>query len=113
MITTDLQTYIHRELNQEITAIGGHYMFTNEIRLPFQGRDVLYLIGCALFDNTCCGAGGCSYALVWGFIENWKIRKNKEGFPVSMVKPVRDPILQQQIRKLIKDKERVQQVRFE
>jgi hypothetical protein len=107
-----LRDYVHRELNQEVTAIGGHYILTNEVRLPFRGREVLYLTGWALFDTTCCGAGGCGYALVQGFIKGWKGRKSKDGFPVSQVEPVLDPSFQKQIRRFIEMKEMVQQVKF-
>lgn len=113
MKKTDVKTYIHRELNQEVTAIGGHYVLNSEARLPFQGREVLYLAGYAHFDTACCGAGGCSYALVPGFIVDWKIRKNKEGLHISLIESVRAPVFRRQIRELIENKITAQQVRFE
>ena len=51
--------YVHQPLNQEVTAIGGHYLLVKEVRLPFEGREVLYLVGHAAFDTICCGPGGC------------------------------------------------------
>ncbi len=108
----DLREYVHRELEEEVMAIGGHYKFTDERRLPLEKREVLYLKGYALFDNACCGAGGCGYARVQGFIEQWKNRKNSEGYFVSLVKPVADPALRQRISRLIKEREMVQQVQF-
>lgn len=54
---------IHQGLNQEVTAIGGHYVLVKGMCLPFQGRKVLYLVGYSVFDATCCGMGGCSYVL--------------------------------------------------
>ncbi len=104
--------YTHQGLNQEVTAIGGHYILTKEERLSFYGRDVLYLIGYAIFDTTCCGSGGCNYAQVPGIIVDWKIRKNKDGIPVSRVNPIRDPAKQKEIRYLIENKEMVNQVNF-
>ena len=104
--------YVHDPLNQEITAIGGHYILVSEVLLPFGGKDVLYLIGHAAFDTTCCGAGGCGYALVQGYVKSWKKKKNGASLPVSEVEPIRDPSVQKQIQRLIEKKEMVQQVIF-
>ncbi|MEE8390784.1 MAG: hypothetical protein V3S14_08330 [Anaerolineae bacterium] len=104
--------YIHQELNQEITAIGGRYALVKEVRLPFRGREVLYLVGYGVFDTTCCGVGGSVYALVPGFILDWKSRTDEDGLAVSQVEPIRTQVVQKEVRQLIKQKERVQQVRF-
>lgn len=112
MSSLNSQDFIHPKLDQEITAIGGHYVLTEEIRLPFQGRQILYLIGYAAFDTTCCGAGGCRYALVPGFILDWKGIKDTDGFEVSKMEPIRDESLQDQIRQRIMKKEQIQQVNF-
>ncbi len=104
--------YVHQELNQEVTAIAGHYVLVKEARLPFHGRELLYLVGHAVYDTTCCGVGGCAYALVPGFILSWKSGMNKEGLVVSEVEPVHDNGVQQQVRKLIEKKEAVHQVQF-
>jgi hypothetical protein len=104
--------YVHHELNQEITAIGGYYVLVKEAQLPFQGREVLFLVGHAAFDSTCCGAGGCAYALVPGFVQAWKFRNNEHGLAVSQVEPIRDADVQEQVRRLVEGKEIVQQVSF-
>ena len=106
------QEYAHTELNQEITAIGGHYALVKEVRLPFRGREVLYLVGYGVFDTTCCGVGGSAYALVPGFILDWKYETNEDGLAVSQVEPIRAQVVQKEVRRLIKEKEIVQQVRF-
>ena len=105
--------YIHQELGQEITAIGGHYALVKQVRLPFGGREVLYLVGYGIFDTTCCGVGGCTYALVPGSILDWKTETNADGLAVSRVEPIRDETIQREIRQLIKKQEVVQQVRFQ
>jgi hypothetical protein len=104
--------YVHQELNQEVTAIGGHYVLVKEVRLPILGREVLYLVGHAAFDTTCCGVGGCAYALVPGFVLNWKSQTNADGLPVSRVEAIRDRELQKQVQRLIEKREPVHQVRF-
>ena len=107
------RAYVHQDLNQEVTAIGGHYVLLKEVRLPFQGREVLYLVGVAAFDTTCCGPGGCGYAIVPGFIVSWKARRNLAGLALSQVEPIHDPAVQEVLRRLIVKRELVQQVRFE
>ncbi|MDY6823789.1 MAG: hypothetical protein SWH68_08365 [Thermodesulfobacteriota bacterium] len=104
--------YPHPRLNTPITAIGGHYMLTGENRLPYRDREVLYLTGMAVFDTSCCGTGGASYATVPGFIEKWKYEKDETGQVVSAVTPVTDPADQAAIRKLIKQREQVLQIDF-
>jgi hypothetical protein len=104
--------YVHQPLEEEIMAIGGHYRFTDEVRLSVGGGEVLYLKGYALFDSTCCGAGGCGYARVMGWIDRWKDRTDEEGYAVSRLRPVADPAQRQKIDRLIMDREMVQQVRF-
>ncbi len=106
------QEYVHAALNEEVTAIGGHYVLVKEVRLPFRGHEVLYLVGHAAFDTSCCGVGGCGYALVPGIITGWKSGTNEAGLAVSRVEPIHDPGLQEQLRALIEAEEVVHQVRF-
>ena len=108
-----VREYVHQQLNEEITAIGGHYVLVKEVRLPFRGREVLYVVGHAAFDTACCGAGGCAYALVPGFILDWKGRTNEDHLAVSLVEPVRGEAVQKELRQLIEKKEAINQVRFE
>jgi hypothetical protein len=116
MVSKDVtltQAYAHPELYQEVVAIGGHYVLIKEVRLPFRGREILYLVGRAAFETTCCGVGGCAYALVPGFIVEWKGETNADGLPVSQLEPIRDKALQVKVRRLIEDKETVHQVLFQ
>jgi len=105
--------FVHVELDKEITAIGGHYVLTKEVRLPYQNREILYLAGYAVYDTTCCGAGGCGYALVAGYIENWKYKTNGNGQAVTKTEPITDKNIQQDVRTLIEKSELVNQVRFD
>jgi hypothetical protein len=106
------QDFIHPDLGQEVTAIGGHYVFNKEARITYNGREVFYLVGYAVVDTSCCGAGGCAYALVPGFVKAWKYKTNMNGASVSQIEPVRDTLAQQEIRRMIQKKEVVQQVSF-
>ncbi len=105
--------YIHRGLNQQITAIGGHYALVKEVRLPFHGREILYLVGHAAFDTSCCGPGGCAYALVPGFVASWHSSQTEDGLAVSQLEPINDADTQNKIRRLIERLETVQQVMFQ
>jgi len=108
-----LKDYIHPVLNEEILTISGHYVLSEENRLPFNDRQVLYFIGCAVVDASCCGPGGCAYALVPGYVRRWKYKLNASHLAVTQVEPVRDQADRQAIRQLIKEKEGIQQVNFE
>ena len=105
--------FVHYDLNEEIRAIGGGYTLIKEDRFPLNNREVLFVIGHAVFDTSCCGSGGCGYAIVPGFVKTWQYEKNASGRFVSRVEPIRDMDLQERIRTLIRKKEMVQEVRFE
>jgi len=107
-----MHDFTHPKLNQEIQAIGGHYMFTKELRLPFNGKEILVLIGYGVYDTSCCGAGGCAYALVAGYIRNWKYKSAEDEMPVSQVDYISDSSAQDEIRLLLEKEENVGQVRF-
>lgn len=108
----EVSFYVHRPLEETVVAIGGHYRFTDEVCIRFDEKDLLYLKGYAVFDTSCCGAGGCIYAVVQGFVEQWKAETDSEGFSVSRIRRVTDPNLRQEISKMIKSREMVQQVQF-
>ena len=104
--------FAHPQLGQEIFAIGGHYVFGQEIRLPVSGREILYFVGYAVLDSTCCGVGGSAYVLVAGYIRRWKYKENRSNRPVSLVEPIQAGIEQKRIKNLIQKKEMVDQVIF-
>ena len=113
MSHNDIKEFVHHEINQEVTAIGGHYVLTKEARIAFQGREILYMTGYAIFDTTCCGSGGCGYAIIPGFVKDWKIKQDKDGRDVTHVEPIKNPMLQKEIQAVIKKQEMVQEIRFE
>lgn len=112
MVSPEIAEYIHRPLDTEVNAIGGRYVLTDEFRMPFSGRELYYLVGHALFDSTCCGFGGCRYALVQGFIRDWKKKMNPEGRFITTVERVIDTKDQKEIEKLITKEITVNQVKF-
>ena len=104
--------YTHPQLGQEISAIGGHYVLTDERRIPCNGREILYFVGYTVLDSTCCGVGGCAYVLVPGYIQEWKYKKSGDDTFVSQIEPIRDFKVQQEIRNFIQKKEIFHQVAF-
>jgi hypothetical protein len=100
------------ELKRQFQSISGRYELEKEARIRVDGKNVLYVVGNAIVDSSCCGVGGCRYALVPGYLQRYKIRKNDHGLWVSEVEPVVDPESRKKITQLIKRKEWVNQVQF-
>ena len=103
--------YTH-ELHREVRSISGGYTLEREERINVDGKTVLYVVGNALADSSCCGFWGCHYALVPGYVVNWKHTKNEEGIPISTVEVIADEEVRRQITKLLEEKEGVSQIRF-
>jgi len=104
--------HVHHELNHEITAIGGHYAFLKEGTLLHAGRNVLYYVGCAVMNSTCCGVGGVAFARVPGYICDFRYKTDKTGAPISRVEPIRDNDSQIQISTVLRENESITQVEF-
>ena len=51
-------------LGQEF--VNGGYELGEVQRITIDGREILYRVGSALLDNSCCGNFGCAYGLVIG-----------------------------------------------
>jgi hypothetical protein len=104
--------YVHRQLHTDVTAIGGHYRLVKEARFIHRGREILYLVGHAMFETSCCGMGGCAYVIVPGRVVAWKSCSNEEGLAVSEVEPLADSSDQDAIRRQLLASEWVHQVIF-
>ena len=107
-----MNKYTHLELNRDIEALAGYYTPLKEVRLKYNDREVLYVVGQAVIDSSCCGAANFGYALVPGYIINWQKEKNKSGLSVSEVEPVSDKASQKELRKTIKEAEHLTQIDF-
>ena len=104
--------FIHHPIDESVVAIGGHYVFLKEICMPFNNDTLLYLIGCAVIDTSCCGMGGSTFALVPGFVVSFKTLTTPEGHSISTVIPITDQTMKNDLESLLKQKEYVQQVIF-
>jgi hypothetical protein len=107
-----MRRYTHGALGQEIEAIAGYYVIETEDRVPFEGREVLVATGHMVLDNSCCGIGGCGFAIVPGYVLRWKGSKNERDEAISEVEPVREDREQEDLRRLILASAGVQQVNF-
>jgi molybdopterin synthase catalytic subunit len=108
-----MEVYVHQPLNQEISSIGGHYVLTDEVRIRFADREILYIKGHALMDTSCCGPSGCAFVHVKGFVKDWKVTKNSEGLEITHLEPVADRGLQKIILEMIQAKEVFHQIQFD
>lgn len=103
--------YIH-ELGHEVRAISGGYTLEEEGVLEMGGKEVLYVVGHGVVDSSCCGVGGCRFAVVPGYVIKLKTRQNENSSWVSEVEPVMDGPERVEIKHLLEKKEIVQQVQF-
>jgi hypothetical protein len=100
--------YVHRPLGETVQAIGGSYRLVREARLRLDGAvEVLYLVGHALFDTTCCGVGGCAYVLVQGVIRRWQAVTSADGLPMTEIEPIADEAQRERVRRALAVRERV------
>ncbi len=74
--------YTH-EVGNEVRSISGTYSLEKEDIIEVKGKEILYAVGTALLDTSCCGPWGCRYVLVPGYLKQWKYRTNEKGLPVS------------------------------
>lgn len=107
-----MTTYTHTELNQEVRSIAGYYSPQKEVRFKYQGREVLYILGQANIEASCCASGCWQYALVPGYIVRWQSGKSDSGQPVSEVESISDDQARQNIARQIKETECVSSVEF-
>lgn len=103
--------YSH-ELNTEVRSISGGYSLDEEGGIDIEGREVLYAVGNAAVDSTCCGVYGCRFAVVPGYVVKWKYKKNLSGVFVSEVEPIRDHLAKRQIEEILRGVKGVTQVVF-
>ena len=106
-------TYTHLELGEDYPAgIAGYFTPQKETRLDYRDREVLYVVGQAVIESSCCGIGSWGYVLVPGYVVNWQTRKNEGGLPVSEVEPISDEETQNNLKQIIQDREDIPRIVF-
>ncbi|MFC1934221.1 hypothetical protein ACFLWC_06115 [Chloroflexota bacterium] len=105
--------YTHLELGKDVeSGIARYYTPEKEVRLKYSGSEVLYVIGTAVVEAACCGAGSWKYAIVPGYIVKWQNTKNEVGLPVSEVEPISDEKVRENIRQIIQTSESASPIAF-
>lgn len=89
--------FTHPDLGQEVRTISGYYVPREEHVIPYDGRDVLYIVGDACIDTSCCGAASWSYIQVPGFLLRKHMRGGGEQPAVSEVEMISDKTARQQV----------------
>ena len=107
-----MEEYIHEDLSEEVRSISGYYRYFEEGTLPFNGRDVLYLAGIGIVDNSCCGAGGFPFVRVPGYVVSWKDKKDEAGRAISTVEPITDEADRKEIQRLLDIRHPYSQISF-
>lgn len=114
-----MSVYTHLELDKEVEiGIAGYYTPEKEIRLHYNGREVLYVVGKAVIESVCaapdgnCTAGSWTYAIVPGYIVSWQNKRNEAGLPVSEVEPIQDRATQSNLRRIIQTEEDASPIGF-
>jgi hypothetical protein len=104
--------YTHLELNKDVPTPSGYYTPHKEVRLKYDGREVLYVLSQAVIDSSCCGTSDFTSALVPGFIVKWQMERTREGVPVSEIEPISNEKIRDAIRKIIRDTEHITRTEF-
>jgi hypothetical protein len=107
-----VNTYTHTRLNDEVHSIAGYYCPLKEGKLCYNGREVLYILGQATVDNSCCANGCWQYAMVPGYILHWQNDRDDAGQFTSQIEPITDGKAQETIRRLVRETTGVNQVDF-
>ena len=99
-----IREYIHAELNKRVEFFGGGYSFIEEGKFPYREKEVLYSVGVANIEASCCGALGCGFIKVPGYVLSWKKRIDAHGRVLSEIERIEDDESQREIRKILEAK---------
>jgi hypothetical protein len=107
---TNKLEYAHLKVNEDVTTIAGYYTPLKEVRLKYNGKEVLYVVGRAVIESSCCGVGHWGYVQVPGYVINWQNRANETGKPVSDIEPISDKTAREAISRIIREAESIPQI---
>jgi hypothetical protein len=97
--------FIHPQLEREVEGRAGYYVPLEEHILPYDGREVLYILGYACIDNSCCGAEKrWGYVQVPGFLVRKHIHSKESGPLVSEVEIIEEESDRSSIRRSLLQK---------
>jgi hypothetical protein len=96
--------YVHLPLGQDMEFLAGYYTLTEEGRLPYDSREVLYVVGQAIVEASCCGSTSFRLINVPGYIAAWKSERDSKGAPVSEIEPIEATQERLAIRAILEEK---------
>jgi hypothetical protein len=99
-----MSEYIHPELNKRVDFFGGGYSFIEEGKFAYRGKEVLFSVGIANLEASCCGTWGCGFIKVPGYVLSWKMRVDERGPVLSEIERVEDQESQREIREILEEK---------
>ena len=94
------------------SGIGRYYTPEQEVKLDYSGREVLYVVGEAVVESSCCGVGRWKYVIVPGYVVSWQNAENEAGLAVSEVEPISDKEARDNIKRTIERTEATSLVGF-
>jgi hypothetical protein len=96
--------YVSEELGSEVATPSGYYRPLEEGYLDHQGRRLLYTLGNACVEASCCGVGDWRYARVEGYVvDDTAGRGGVHGVPVE-IETIEDQEERVAIGKLLEEK---------
>ncbi len=107
-----MNKYTHLKLNEDNNCLAGYYTPEKEVRLKHNNREVLYVIGQAVIESSCCSVGSWGYAIVPGYIVNWQNKRNETGLLISEIESISDERARNNIRQIIQTNEAISQIGF-
>ena len=97
--------YTHPELGEDIQGRAGFYTAVEELTMPYNGREVLCVMGTARLERPCCGgACGWGYIQVPGFLVRRHTRGKDGTSPVSEVEIIENENDRNRIRQALMEK---------
>jgi hypothetical protein len=99
-----MERYVHPELNHPWEFFSGTYVFIEEGRLTCLGKEVLFFIGLAEVQASCCGRGGGGFIKIPGFLQSWKFESAEDGRPVSGIERISDEGCRNEIRSVLRER---------
>ena len=96
--------FTHPELHERVEFFGGGYVFIEEGRISHHGKEVLYFLGMAGIETSCCGPGGSAFIKVPGYVRSWKKFRNALGQPVSEVEQIQREDCRREIQSILEER---------
>lgn len=97
--------YIHPDLGEDVQGRAGFYTAVEELTMPYNGREVLYVMGVARLERPCCGSVCCwGYIQVPGFLVEKYVRGKGSTSPVSKVEIIENENDRDRIRNVLMEK---------